>query len=504
MPKEIDKTVNINRMPINHALQHVIWKRPVAEGESIDNDYYRGNGEVEDPLRGSNSGSQIRYILIGHHIIDNHFTNIRNLATSLSSGISNFSQYAFTRIKTKSNVLIYDKLVYNNLMDFSEAMINDANYQEMYYVEHYIVIDKTIKTPTIKGRNLAYWHLVGKSNYKKKNGGVLIGLKDKSKQSNGKMSILSSLSQFLSGQDPIISNNGGISHWDLGSILRPSKPESLHKWPFRGVGDWAEFLRSGSPDHGIYDVGNAAVRSVFDYTQDYGMINEPLYCSKIWLIDFYFDNEFNDISTSGYILWKNEDIRPEHGSSNRRSGDHLSQIKGSYFKRKEMEKKSGGVIEMVSSSLVLIEWATSGDTIRSYSVKPVSDDIYSIKDTSEAYYTDSIFALVEDSNKNIKIEKYPINRKIWGDIFNSGVNVEDRNRGFIGSFYYHDLIHNYLKTSSSKYWNRNKKLITEDIKISFLLADVNHSDGGYFYEPSDSKIILDKQKDQITEIIIKT
>ena len=523
----------IGQMPVVHALQHVIWKIPGATGSAGKNDdnYYDGSGNVQPKLAGNSTS--IRKFILGQDIIHTHYTNPKSLAYSLT-GLSNFSPYAFTLVKDKNYETIYDNLQYNSLIDFCDAMITDHNFERIMYVEQYIMIDDAKRTPEIKGRNIAYWNLVGKNNYQKKTRGGLISDITNFEARNPEAKRARRERVYPVGQtilaDQIakeISNNfidfkemGGLSGFDMARIIRPSEPKHLHNWPYlNGTNDLYDAINKSSdrsPAHMIYDRNNGVVRPFIEYSRENGS-NPSFICSNVIHMSFIFTPSFgksgekNDIVTvNSRLIWTaKRDWKSIHSWSAGRSDNNgnyeIDRIVNKSIS--ESYKKNGRPrslkTKLYSSDIVLFEWVSEDENTIYYTIKPLSEDTFSLKNTSDAYNPKWAYLFIEEIDKKAKLERIPIDQVTWSDIYNPNGGNFETSYGFMGSFSKADILKYFLTFDGKQYYTKYKKG-NRGLKISVLLSSINSDEGGNFVSPSRTGIVFDTTKLFITEIKTKT
>lgn len=521
----------LGQMPTVHALRHVIWKIPGASGSTgiTNHEYYDGEGNLQEQLAGN--GSTTKKVVLCHDVIRKHYENVKSLTQSLPN-LSNFSPYAFTVVKDSNYVVIYDRLQYNNLFDFCEAMIKDEKFADMMYVEQYILVDTSHQTPDIVGRNLLYWHLVGKGAYNNKSRGSVIeseltvgeyeyGEKKKVYRKTtpvSKNAILENIATDFSNSFDDFQKFGGIVGSEFGKIFKPSKSVNLHRWPYLGSPINNPFLSnmysSRSSEPMVLDLGRGTIVYYRDFEKLYEYRPRTYFCSRVFLHSAIFSTDFGTESKyarTTTLVWQSKDSLSNGGGE----GSHrwMSNIdidnrygnfdfeKAKYQKFRELGKDANKYHE---STIAIFEWMDDRGQSLYYTFKPVSEDNFSIKHTSDAYNPLFAYLIIEESGKKMKLDRVRLNQLVWTDIFNSTNSSYDTKYGYIGSFSKQDVINWLLRNSNKNVFAKHKKGVYKDLKITILLSDSNYSDGGYFLSPSAKTIGLDTSKLYVTELITKT
>ena len=528
----------LSGMPTVHALQYVIWKIPGLTGSSgnAEDEYYDGSGNIIPSLSTTSSPIIRRYIL-GKDTIKVHYTNVNTLCRSLD-GLSNFSHYAYTVIKDSNYNVIYDKLQYNDLYDLCNSIVEDSNFERMMYIEQYLLLDDTHTTPNIVGKNLAYWHLVGEGNYSKKNTGGLISDTNNFEVRNGisggktpiipigKKILLERISSILSNSFTDFRDTGGLSGYDVGKIIRPSEPSKLHSWPFlKGVNYLWDSISSsadGSPAFMVYDLQNFVVVPYIQYANNNGNHSANFSCNRVIEITSTFSPSFgvtkyrgDQVLCEGTVLWDSLtrwEERPAanhvwigNNVSNDRSGNFVPE-RSATFKLHEIFKKykfPNLDTKPILSTILLFEWIDDTGSLLYYTIKPISEDLFSIENTSDSYSPYYAYLLIEDPAKKPRLERVKIDEVYWPEVYNTRMSKFDKLYGFIGSISRFDIFNYFLRSNTKEYYSKYRKK-SKNLKISVLLSDINNENGGYFLSPSKTAIVFDTSNLYVTEIKTKS
>jgi hypothetical protein len=128
---------------------------------------------------------------------------------------------------------------------------------------------------------------------------------------------------------------------------------------------------------------------------------------------------------------------------------------------------------------------------RYFIAKPFSQDFFSVEYGTDPYNSDFIYLLIEEDGKSPTIEKVKLSTLEWPHLFIS--DSFDQKRGVSGNF---NLFSLPLSGWSSRFAKYMKSTIdvSNSFKIKFMLAKDGDDNHGYFIQPANQYLSIQKTK----------
>lgn len=491
----------------------LVWKtqatKKIKEVKESKDDFYDGEGNLLTQFQSNTSTGKggLKKVDVGYHTMKTYPQNVNVLAKSLI-GLSNFTPYGLTDIYDINGNVIFTGLIYDSVVDLASAMLRSEQYPNMFYISHYYYVDQTYKSPRIFAKNLAYWTIVGKPNYTNKRTSTNIGSyfdmnKDKVEQYNAHLSLCTQISLYLMNNHAEWANSG-IDGSTISSLSYASQYDTYFSWPHFRMPMYSplyvQYLYN-SPDQTIHS-GKGEQFRMRDC--NWGV-------KSIHKIDFAFDNEMREVTYNGSMIWKNPSIREWQPNKTKKSWA-INDITKYDTKRKKSEIKNH--IEKPEehfwsySSIVLFEMTNIGPlngyesgAYRYFIVKPFGEDFFSMQNSTDLYNEDFVYVSIEEDGKKPELKRVRLSKLVWPHLFDEKSFTEIK--GWIGNF---SLFQLPLSDWSSKFNKllRGGQNTENSFKIRFMLSKFGDSSHGYFVQPSDQVLTIEKTKIKgITQIRTK-